>query len=354
LPRSSGRLVSGKGAQRILLLLSGEHPTIPCSEALAVLRTEGVEFETVARSNQVLILDSGKGAGDAIGGRAAFTMEGGRFLFSAKPSVEDVELRCSMADWSFLEGRSFGVKVTRVRDYFMGVDTQKVQGEMGYSIKKQTGSSVNLRAPDFWIRGVLTDGGFFAFSLDFTTDRKAFSARRPRSRPYFHPGVLDPKIARAFVNLAQVKRGEVFLDPFCGTGGFLIEGALLGCQVCGIDLDMRMIKGGRQNLAHYGLEADLIHGDARDLPLERADGIATDPPYGRGSSTMGENTKGILSEFFREGHRALDKGGYLCTAAPLEINPAVLAKEAGFTVREEHRMRVHKSLTRSIIVAERT
>jgi tRNA (guanine10-N2)-dimethyltransferase len=347
-------LVPGRGARRVLLLLSGEHPTIPCSEALAVLETEGVEFKIVSKSDQVLILDAGKGAGEAIEGRAAFTMEGGRFLFSAEPSEKDVKLRCETADWSFLEGRSFGVKVTRVREYFRGVDTQKIQGEIGYSIKKETGSSVNLRTPDFWIRGVLTDGGFFAFSLDFTTNRKAFSARRPKTRPYFHPGVLDPKIARAFVSLSRVKRGEVFIDPFCGTGGFLIEGALLGCQACGMDLDTRMIKGARQNLAHYGLEADLIHGDARDLPLDQADGIATDPPYGRGTSTMGENVKVILSGFFREGYRVLAKGGYLCTAAPLEIGPTALAEEAGFTVREEHRMRVHKSLTRSIIVAERT
>jgi tRNA (guanine10-N2)-dimethyltransferase len=354
LPRSSGRLLSGRGARRVLLLLSGEHQTIPCSEALAVLQTEGVEFKTVSRSDQVLILDAGNGACSAIEGRAAFTMEGGRFLFSAEPSLEDVKLKCGMADWSFLGGRSFGVKVTRVREYFRGVDTQEVQGEIGYSIKKQTGSSVDLRTPDFWIRGVLTDGGFFAFSLDFTTDRKAFSARRPKTRPYFHPGVLHPKIARAFVNLSRVKKGAVFIDPFCGTGGFLIEGALLGCQTCGMDLDPRMINGARQNLAHYQLEADLIHGDARDLPLDRADGIATDPPYGRGASTMGENVKGILSGFFREGYRTLDKGSYLCTAAPLEIGPRVLAEEAGFTVREEHRMRVHKSLTRSIIVAERT
>jgi tRNA (guanine10-N2)-dimethyltransferase len=347
-------LVSGRGARRVLLLLSGEHPTIPYSEALAVLETEGIEFKKVYRGDQVLILDAGNGAGNAIEGRAAFTMEGGRFLFSAKPSMEDMKLKCGTADWSFLEGRSFGVKVTRVREYFREVDTQELQGEIGFSIKKQTGSSVDLRNPDFWIKGVLTDGGFFAFSLEFIRDRKVFSARKPKTRPYFHPGVLDPKIARAFVNLSRVKRGEVFMDPFCGTGGFLIEGALLGCQVCGMDLDMRMIRGAEQNLAHYGLKADLIHGDAKDLPLDWADGIATDPPYGRGTSTMGENIKGILSRFFREGYRILDKGGYLCTAAPLEIDLTALAKEVGFTVREEHRMRVHKSLTRSIIVAERT
>jgi tRNA G10 N-methylase Trm11 len=35
------------------------------------------------------------------------------------------------------------------------------------------------------------------------------------------------------------------------------------------------------------------------------------------------------------------------------LNPSELVERAGFKVHEEHSMRVHKSLTRSIVVAER-
>ncbi|MBM5805164.1 MAG: methyltransferase domain-containing protein [Candidatus Verstraetearchaeota archaeon] len=346
-------MVRQSNPERLLLLLSGEHPTIPYSEVCAVLQTEGVEFHQVSRHDQVLIIDTEGGAGEAVKGRAAYVMEGGRFILRSEPSELVFERCCGGADWSFLEGRSFGVKVTRVKEYWREMGTQELQGIVGEIVKGETDSRVDLEGAEVWIRGVVTDGGVFLYTLDFQTDRRAFAARRPKTRPYFHPGVLDPKLSRAFVNLSRVKRGEVFLDPFCGTGGFLIEGALVGCRVCGMDLDMRMVPGARRNLRHYGLEADLIHGDARNLPLRTADGMATDPPYGRGTSTRGENVRTILSGFFREAHRVLREGGCLCTAAPIELNPSELVKRAGFKVHEEHSMRVHKSLTRSIVVAER-
>ena len=346
-------MVRQSNPEKLLLLLSGEHPTIPYSEACAVLQTEGGRFHQVSRHDQVLVLDAEGGAKDAIVGRAAYVMEGGRFILHSEPSELVFERCCGGADWGFLEGRSFGVKVKRVKEYWRGIGTQELQGIVGEIVKGGTDSRVDLKRPEVWVRGVVTDGGVFLYTLDFQTDRRAFAARRPKTRPYFHPGVLDPKLSRAFVNLSRVKRGEVFLDPFCGTGGFLIEGALVGCHVCGVDLDMRMVLGARRNLRHYGLEADLIHGDAKNLPLNRADGMATDTPYGRGTSTRGENVRDILSDFFKDAHRVLKEGSYLCTAAPIELNPSDLARKTGFRVHEEHSMRVHKSLTRSIVVAER-
>jgi tRNA (guanine10-N2)-dimethyltransferase len=339
--------------ERLLLLLSGEHPTIPYSEAFAVLQTEGVEFHQVSRYDQVLIIYAEGEGGKAIKGRAAYVMEGGRFIMRSEPSELVFERCCGGADWSFLKGKSFGVKVTRIKEYWWDISTQELQGIVGEIVKGETDSRVDLERPEIWIRGVVTDGGVFLYTLDFQTDRRAFAARRPKTRPYFHPGVLDPKLSRAFVNLSRVRRGEVLLDPFCGTGGFLIEGALVGCHVCGMDLDRRMVQGAWRNLRHYGLEADLIHGDARNLPLRTADGMATDPPYGRGTSTRGESVRKILSGFFGEAYRVLREGGYLCIAAPIELNPSELMKRADFKVREEHSMRVHKSLTRSIVVAER-
>jgi tRNA (guanine10-N2)-dimethyltransferase len=339
--------------ERFFFLLSGEHPTIPYSEVYAILESNDVKFRRVSQYDQVLIIDTKGSADDIIKERAAYAMEGGKFILRSEPSELALERPCSDVDWSFLVGRSFGVKVSRVKEYWRGVSTQKLQGIVGEIVKRKTDSRVNLERPEIWIRGVVTDGGFFLYMLDFQSDRRSFTVRRPKTRPYFHPGVLDPKLSRAFVNLSRVNRGEIFLDPFCGTGGFLIEAALVGCDVCGMDLDIRMVPGAQRNLNHYGLEANLIHGDARNLPIRRVDGIATDPPYGRGTSTKGEDVKAILSGFLREAQRVIKEGGYLCTAAPIELNPGELVKRAGFELHEKHSMRVHKSLTRSIIIAKR-
>ncbi|MCQ5362450.1 MAG: THUMP domain-containing protein [Candidatus Methanomethylicia archaeon] len=337
----------------ILLLLSGEHPSLPYSEVSAILESEGVEFRELKRCDQVMVIEGGEGAGEHLERRAAYVMEGGALILHSRPSVEEILKACGDADWSFLRGRSFGVRISRVKEHWREFSSSELEGLVGGSVKNMTDSRVDLESPQVWIRGVITDCGVFLYRRDFRTDRRAFAQRKPKTRPFFHPGVLEPKIARAFVNLSRVREGEAFLDPFCGTGGFLIEAALLGLQTHGLDLDRRMISGAARNLRHYGLHAELILGDARRLPFRRVDGIATDPPYGRGTSTKGQSVKSILSEFMGEAHGVIRDGGRMCIAAPQEVAIQEVARKAGFRLHEVHTMRVHKSLTRSIVVVER-
>jgi tRNA (guanine10-N2)-dimethyltransferase len=346
-------LPRGKHSGSVLILLSGEHPTLPYSETFAILEAEGIGYELLSKNDQVLILRTDNPIGEAIQGRAAFATEGGKFVLRTDVSKQKLIKNCDETDWDFLDGRSFGVKVTRVKDYSRALDTMFAQKAVGESVISCTDSRVDLGKPEVWIRGVITDGGFFIYEKEFERDKGSFSSRKPKTRPFFHPGVLDPKLSRAFVNLSRVRRGVIFVDPFCGTGGFLIEAAMIGCRACGIDLDSRMIIGASRNLRHYGMDADFIHSDAGSMPLDSAYGIATDPPYGRGTSTMGGGVGDILRRFFVEARRVLEPGRYVCTAAPIELKPAEIAKNAGLKVQEEHSMRVHKSLTRSIIVAER-
>ncbi len=338
--------------RRVTLLLSGEHPTLPRSEAIAILQSEKILCREMEWHDQLLVLDAGEGYGAALEARSAFTMEAGSYVLASKAEYGSIMASLEGADWGFLEGRSFGAKVSRVKEHWLGIDTQKLQGEIGHAIKGQTDSRVDLRSPEVWVRGVVTDVGFLVFAREIATDRTVFAKRRPKSRPFFHPGVLEPKLARTFVNLCRVSGKDTFLDPFCGTGGFLIEAGLMGFRAIGMDLDANMVRGAAKNLHHYGIDAGLVHGDARHVPLERVAGIATDPPYGRGTSTLGSNVRQILVDFLSEASRLLEGGKRICTAAPLELDPSSLVARSGFTLKEEHRMRVHKSLTRSIVVAE--
>ncbi len=346
-------MVSDGGLSRVALLLSGEHPTLPFSEVCAVLRSEGIRHQPVARHDQIFIIDAGEGASEALHARSAYAMEGGRLLTHSPAGIEEFRKSCMRTDWGFLKGRSFGAKAKRVRTHWEQIDTQELQAIVGEVVMAESDAKVDLKSPDVWIRSIVTDAGIFTYTLDFDTDRRTFSSRKPKTRPYFHPGVLEPKIARAFVNLCGVKRGEVFADPFCGTGGFLIEATTMGIGAIGMDIDRRMVRGAGKNLRHYGLEADLLLGDARSLPIARVDGMASDPPYGRGTTTMGKGVREVISGFMESAYGVLKPGGRVCTASPKEIDPATLAIKAGFTLVEEHRMRVHKSLTRSIIVVEK-
>lgn len=112
------------------------------------------------------------------------------------------------------------------------------------------------------------------------TNKERFFDRRPHLRPRNHPTGLHPKLARAMINLAGP--GVSVLDPFCGAGGLLLEGALAGRSMTGMDIDPEQVQRAKENLAFYGVKANLMVGDATrcDL-LGRFDAIVTDLPLGR-------------------------------------------------------------------------
>jgi tRNA (guanine10-N2)-dimethyltransferase len=335
----------------IAILLSGEHPSIPYSEVNAILKGEEVLFNEVSRFDQLMIINGGKEIFEILEKRGAYIIEGGRLIVHIS-NISDLFYQCNNIDWSFLEGRSFGVRVKRIKDYWREVSSVEVERKLGGIIKKCTNSKVDLENPEVWIRGIITNGGIFIYECNFMTNRKKFVERRPRKRAFFHPGALDAKLSRAFVNLCRIKKGEKFLDPFCGTGGFLIEAELMELEAYGSDIDLRMIKGAYRNLKYYGLEANLILADARKLPINKVDGISTDPPYGRGTSTKGRSIKEIISNFLEEVKGILRKNRFMCIASPREVKIEEEARKKGYKVHEIHIMKVHKSLTRSIIVVE--
>ncbi|MCC6013148.1 MAG: TIGR01177 family methyltransferase [Candidatus Verstraetearchaeota archaeon] len=335
----------------IAILLSGEHPSLPYSEVNAILKGEEISFSEVNRFDQLMIIDGGKEVFDVLKRRGAYIVEGGR-LITHIPNISDLINQCDKIDWSFIEGKSFGVRVKRVKNYWKEFSSVEIEKKLGGIIKRHTNSKVNLENPEIWIRGIITNGGIFIYECNFRISKKEFIERRPRKRVFFHPGALDAKLSRVFVNLCRIKRGEKFLDPFCGTGGFLIEAELMGLDAYGLDIDLEMVKGAYKNLKYYGLEANLILADARKLPINKVDGISTDPPYGRGTSTKGRSVKEIISNFLEEVKEVLRKNRFMCIASPQEVKIEEEAIKKGYKVHEVHIMKVHKSLTRSIIVVE--
>ena len=112
------------------------------------------------------------------------------------------------------------------------------------------------------------------------------------------------------VNLAQPKAGDLILDPFCGTGGMLIEAGSNGLsQVVGFDAKPHMLRGGVKNMKHFGVEAEgFAIADARFPPITKVDCIATDPPYGRSASTLGAKTQIHCRRFSSRNWKFIKKG----------------------------------------------
>lgn len=341
---------------KLFFLISGEHQTLPVSEVEAILKAEDIDYRIVEKLTQVLRLEADVKSVEAIRLRSALTRVCCQEIFNCEAKLPEIlgNINSDTLD-QFIENESFVVRVRRVEGVAPEINRVKLEGELGGQILETVKTSrVDLRNPQKTFFGVLTDNRFIFGLKTAEIIPKPFLERGPRRKPFFHPTAMPAKLSRTMVNLAQPKRGDLLLDPFCGTGGMLVEAGMIGCRVVGFDAKPHMLRGGLQNLKHFGTELEgLAIADARYPPVTRVDCIATDPPYGRSASTLGTKTRLIVEDFLSAICDVLPRGAKICMASPETIKIGETAEAAGFKHLESHFVYVHGSLTREIVVFER-
>jgi tRNA (guanine10-N2)-dimethyltransferase len=343
---------------KLFFLLSGEHQTLPVSEAQAILEAEGYDYRILENLTQVLRLEADPKSVEAIKFRSALTRICCQEIFHCGASLPEIlaNIRSASLDEFIGEGENFAVRVRRVKGVTPELRCVELERKLGEQILETVKTTrVNLSNPQKTFFGVLTDNRFIFGLKTAEIIPKPFSERRPRRRPVFHPTAMPAKLARAMVNLAQPRRGELVLDPFCGTGGMLVEAGLIGCRVLGFDAKPHMLRGGLKNILHYGIKLEGVAiADARYPPVVKVDCIVTDPPYGRSASTLGTSTRLIVEDFLSAVGDKISRGRRMCMAAPKTVRIDDAGEEAGFKHIESHFVYVHRSLTRQIVVLEKT
>jgi tRNA (guanine10-N2)-dimethyltransferase len=342
---------------KLFFLLSGEHETLPVSELKAILEAEGYTYEVLEKLDQALRLEADSSCAEAVKHKAAFTRLCGLESFSCKAETSEIvrALRSINLSEVLRESESFAVRVKRVKNYASKIDGMTLERKLGEIIlKKTTKARVNLKNPDKTFTGILTDGKFvFGVKLAEILP-KPFVERRPTKKPFFHPSAMQAKLARCMVNLAKPGAGELVFDPFCGTGGMLIEAALIGCRVLGSDIKRKMAKGTFRNLAYFQIKPEgIVVADAQSLPITKVDCVVTDPPYGRSATTVKRTTRQIVEEVLTSVHELLSKGQRICMASPKTLNISRTGITLGYKHLESHFVYVHRSLTREIAVFEK-
>ncbi len=342
---------------KLFFLVSGEHQTLPVSEVQAILEAEGIKYRILENLTQVLRLEVDPNSVEPIKFRSALTRVCCREIFNCEANISEILANISSGSMEeFIEGDSFAVRVRRVKGVTPELVRVELERKLGEQILKTVKTSrVNLSNPQKTFFGVLTDKRFIFGLKTAEIIPKPFSERRPRRRPFFHPTAMPAKLARVMVNLAQPRMGDLVLDPFCGTGGMLVEAGLIGCRVLGFDAKPHMLRGGLKNLLHYGINLEGVAiADARYPPVAKVDCIVTDPPYGRSASTLGASTIRIVEDFLSAVGDKIPRGRRICMASPKTIRIADAGEKAGFKHLESHFVYVHRSLTREIVVFERT
>ncbi|MFZ0965813.1 MAG: DNA methyltransferase [Candidatus Bathyarchaeia archaeon] len=341
---------------KLFFLLSGEHETLPASELKAILEAEDYAFKPLEKLDQALRLEAELDCIEAIKRRAAFTRICGLELFSCEAETSKiVKATHSISLNEVLDnGESFVVRIKRVKNYASKIDGMALERKLGELILKEKATKVNLKNPDKTFIGILTDEKFIFGVKLAEIAPKPFVERRPKKKPFFHPSAMAAKLARCMVNLAKPKTGELLFDPFCGTGSTLIEAALMGCRVLGLDIQRRMVRGSLKNLAYFHINPEgVIVADAKNPPITKIDCVVTDPPYGRSATTRKRTTKQIVEEVLMIVHGMLNNGRRVCMAAPKTLNIGQLGVALGYNHLESHFVYVHRSLTREIAIFEK-
>lgn len=334
-------------AMRLVFELSGEHPSIPRAEALSVVRALGNLEREIRGLDQVLVVE-GEASPTLMAQRLAMTHHILEYWTESPADMQSILEAVKNLHVEF-EG-SFRVRVKRVKGSGR-VGSERLEREIG-AIFYHQGHPVDLHNPDVEVRAIISGDRCIIGRVLASVDRGGFEGRRPMSRPFFYPGVLLPRMARALVNLLEIDRGRVY-DPFCGTGGFLIEAGLIDLQVLGSDVQVSMVFGARENLGYYGLPGDFFVADGRCLPLRDGvvDGVITDFPYGRSAVIQAPSLRDLYRGGLREVRRVLRSGGHAVVVSDRDIED--LAGEAGLIVVDKYVDRVHRSLTRRILVLSR-
>jgi len=343
---------------RLFFLISGEHQTLPVSEVQAILEAEGIKYRILEKLTQVLRLEADVNSVESVKFRSAMTRICCQEIFNCDAKLSEILANIGSASLEeFIEGgESFVVRIRRVRGVTPELVRVELERKLGEQILEEVKKTrVDLSNPQKSFFGVLTDKRF-VFGLKIAEIiPKPFSERRPRRRPFFHPTAMPAKLARVMVNLAQPRMGDLVLDPFCGAAGILVEAGLIGCRVVGFDAKPHMLRGGLKNLLYYGIKPEGVAiADARYSPVSKADCIVTDPPYGRSASTLGTSTIRIVEDFLSAVGDTLPRGRRICMASPKTISIADAGEKAGFKHLESHFVYVHRSLTREIVVFEKT
>jgi 23S rRNA G2445 N2-methylase RlmL len=131
------------------------------------------------------------------------------------------------------------------------------------------------------------------------------------------PAASHPTVAAALARVAGVRADDVVWDPFVGSGGELVERALLGPYraLHGTDVDERALDAARANLAAAGLDAQLTAGDALAPGPEGVTLVITNPPMGR-RAVRATGLADTLDRFVAHAASVLVPGGRLVWIAP--------------------------------------
>jgi tRNA (guanine6-N2)-methyltransferase len=224
-----------------------------------------------------------------------------------------------------LMNKRFFVKASYIgrRDYTAG-EIEEAAGDGIFALKLETGSDADLL-----FRVILTpELNFFGLCLyDKPFDEK--------NRYITLPGSLKPSVANALLKIAEIRSGDIFLDPMCGTGAIPIEASRFGAKAIAGDIDEEKIVLAKKNNENKKSNVDFQVWDASKTGLKEksVDKLVSNLPFEKQTSISRFN-EAFFHDFLKEMVRVSKDGAMFVflTVHPDMISTA--SKKLGLTILE--------------------
>ncbi|MFH2020766.1 MAG: DNA methyltransferase [archaeon] len=305
-----------------IFLLSKQNIPLAKSEVLALTSNKKYRLH-----DNLLVLD----ATENLASRLGYTHSIYDLLFSCRLDVFKKKL--STYDWNKVYSGSFCVRVHGNHD-------EKEVADIIYD--RLNSPKVNLKNPkskyEFFFIGNLVIAGRLSSDVD-----KSYLMRKAHKRPMQHPTSMHPALARVCINLTGLHGGTI-IDPFCGSGGILIEAGLMGLRTIGTDIDKNQIMRAKRNIDFFNVRNCRLKEDDATKLKTKADAIVTDLPYGK-SSKAGKLSD-LYSKFLLNSPN-ISKN--MVIVMPDFVDYKKIIKNSKWKIKSMFKIYVHRSLSRIVL-----
>lgn len=197
---------------------------------------------------------------------------------------------------------------------------------------------VKIQSPKIIISVLFLDKVYLLTRLFVNEDKP--KNRRSHLLPYNHPTTMDPKLAKALINILGTNVTSIH-DPCCGVGGIILEAGLFGLKISGADISKELVMKAKENLEKFNLKCELYIEDAL-TNTRKSDAIITDLPYGK-NSTITEKKEEFTIKFLNNCFKNTNK--ILVGTRDVELIEKT-SKELKFKIEFKTKVYIHKSMTR--------
>ncbi len=215
--------------------------------------------------------------------------EKGKLLVSdvkvGPPSSAFIKSRLEVISFS----RNYKALIEEIKNEKIRMDEFKVEylvfdGDLTeYAIRleklKDIGYSID-GMPDYYnpktTYGLCCHEGIWCFGVLI---KNHFDWFKHKEKPHSYSNSINPYIAKALVNIAaKANRERTILDACCGVGTIMLEACFSGFNIEGSDINWKVCRNARENLAHFNYDVPVYRSDIKDIN-KRFDAAIIDLPY---------------------------------------------------------------------------